>query len=49
MGRLKGLSELRASDKKPVKAQPITDKDGGIFTSKIVAIVQKIREKWRNS
>lgn len=49
MGRLKGLSELKANAKPPVKAQPITDKDGGIFASKIIAIMQKIREKWRNS
>lgn len=49
MGRLKGLSELKVWDRPPVKAQPTTDKDGGIFTSKIIAIMQKIREKWRNS
>ena len=49
MGRLKDFADLNVGKKPPVKAQPATDKDGGIFTSKIIAIVQKIREKWRNS
>lgn len=49
MGRLKGLSEIKVGEKPPVKAQPITDKDGGIFTSKIIAIMKKLREKWGNS
>lgn len=45
MGQLKKLSEVQDEKKKPVKAQPKTDKDGGIFTSKIVAIWNKIFRK----
>lgn len=38
--------------KPPVKAEPPTDKDGGIFTSKIILIMEKIKHKiqeWRES
>lgn len=42
MGKLQGLSTEKEEKKGPVKAQPKTDKDGGVFTSKIVAIWQKI-------
>lgn len=49
MGRLKDFIDLKVGKKQPIKAQPATDKDGGIFTGKIIAIMQKIREKWRNS
>lgn len=36
----------------PVKAEPTTDKDGGVFTSKIILIMQEIRQRirdWWNS
>lgn len=50
MGRLKGLSELKASAKPPVKAGgQYQDDTGGIFTRKVIAIWQKIRNKWGNS
>lgn len=32
-------------EREPIKAQPETDKDGGILTSKIAAIVKKIKNK----
>lgn len=31
----------------PVKAQPTTDKDGGIFTAKAAAIVAMIKSKFK--
>ena len=42
MGQLSGLTAEKIGKRKPVKAQPITDKDGGIFTAKIVAIWNKL-------
>lgn len=33
----------KVEKKKPVKAQPETDKDGGIFATKIIAIMNKLR------
>lgn len=34
---------VKVEKKKPVKAQPKTDKDGGIFATKIIAIMNKLR------
>lgn len=42
MGKLGGLGIAKTEKKEPVKAQPSTDKDGGIFTSKVVAIWHRI-------
>lgn len=50
MGRLKDFADLNVGKKPPVKAgTQHQDDTGGIFTRKVIAIVQKIREKWRNS
>lgn len=49
MGRLKDFADLNVGKKPPVKAQPNDNNVGGIFSTKLVAILQKIREKWRNS
>lgn len=42
MAKIGGLTVDKVEKKEPVKAQPKTDKDGGVFTSKIVAIWNKI-------
>lgn len=42
MAKIEGLTTEKIEKKAPVKAQPKTDKDGGVFTSKIVAIWNKI-------
>lgn len=36
---------VKVEKKKPVKAQPIDNGVGGIFTNKVVAIVNKLRGK----
>lgn len=49
MGRLKDFADLNVGKKPPVKAgTQHPDEKGGIFTKKVIAIVQKIREKWQN-
>lgn len=42
MAKIGGLTTEKTEKKAPVKALPKTDKDGGVFTSKIVAIWNKI-------
>lgn len=36
---------VKVEKKKPVKAQPIDNGVGGIFTNKVVAIMKKLLEK----
>lgn len=49
MGRLKDFIDLKVGKKQPIKAQPTDNNVGGIFSTKLVSIIQKIREKWGNS
>lgn len=42
MGQLAGLTTEKTEKKKPIKAMPIDNKVGGIFSAKVVAIWQKM-------
>ena len=45
MARLGGLTTEKTEKKEPVKALPRDNKVGGIFSTKLVAIWQKIFKK----